>query len=68
MRKKYENKTVFLKIQFSIDPTGQNRGVIGPNESFQKGMKTIMKLKEYDEKGRKRRNISKFLFFMKKRT
>ena len=29
-------------------------------------MKKIMKLKEYDEKGWERRNISKLDFFMKK--
>ena len=34
--KKYENNTVFLKIQFSIDLTGSQGGVIGSNESFEK--------------------------------
>ena len=36
VRQKYENKTIFLKIQFPIDLAGQNRGVIGPNGSFEK--------------------------------
>ena len=36
MRKKHENKTVFIKIQFSTDPTGQNICLYGPNESFKK--------------------------------
>ena len=30
------NKTVFLKIQFSIDLAGSQGGVIGSNESFEK--------------------------------
>ena len=40
MRLNNDIKTVFIKIQFSIDLAGQNRGVIGPNESFEKSHET----------------------------
>ena len=44
MRYTYENKTVFLKLQFSIDLAGPQGVVIGSNESFEKKvLKQIMK-------------------------
>ena len=36
MKYKYDIKTVLIKIQFSIELAGQNKVVIGPNESFLK--------------------------------
>ena len=50
MRYKYENKSVLINMQFSIDPTGQNRGVIGPSERFEKSHeKKVRMLNSYGD-------------------
>ena len=46
--KKYENKSILIKIQFSIEWTGSQGRVIGPNESF---IKSYEKKYENDNLG-----------------